>query len=138
LNYSEKPLGKNVRFLLPSLKIRHPSANGETVEQCVHVYLMEHFGGYTATAANLFGFWKDNSGVTSYGEHREFVVALPNDLALQDLKEFLGRTARQLGESCLYVEVAGMAVLLNATPEPNEDVEPICHSTVQGHTNGRH
>ena len=112
MDYHETPLGKNVRFLLPSLKLKQPSDNGDTVEQRVHVFLMEHFGGYTATSANLFGYWKEEDGGHTYGEHREFVVALPNDEGLPELKEFLGQTARQLGEKCLYFEVAGVALLL--------------------------
>jgi hypothetical protein len=39
-------------------------------------------------------------------------VALPHGEGLSALKEFLGRTAQILGEKCLYVEVAGEAVLL--------------------------
>lgn len=112
MDFYEKPLGRNVRFLLPSLKLMQPSHNGDTVEQTVHHFLLEHFGGYTATSANLFGFWKVESGGQLYGEHREFVVALPDDQGLPELKAFLGRIARQLGEDCLYVEVAGQAILL--------------------------
>jgi len=112
MNYREKPLGKNVRFLLPSLKLKEPCASGETVEQSVHAFLMEKFGGYTATAANVFGYWKEADGGYSYGEHREFTVALPHGEGLAALKEFLGRTARVLGEKCLYVEVAGEGILL--------------------------
>jgi len=112
MNYREKPLGKNVRFLLPSLKLKEPCASGETVEQSVHAFLMEKFGGYTATAANVFGYWREADGGYSYGEHREFTVALPHGEGLAALKEFLGRTARVLGEKCLYVEVAGEGILL--------------------------
>jgi hypothetical protein len=114
--YHETPLGKNVRFLLPSLKLKQPSSDGETIEHCVHVFLMENFGGYTATSANLFGYWKEEAGEQTYGEHREFVVALPDDKGLPELKAFLGQTARTLGEKCLYVEVAGVAVLLYGGP----------------------
>ncbi len=112
MNYHETPLGKNVRFLLPSLKLKQPSANGDTIEQCVHYFLMENFGGYTATSANLFGYWKEEDGEQTYGEHREFVVALPDDKGLPELKEFLGETARTLGEKCIYFEHAGQAMLL--------------------------
>lgn len=112
MSYYEKPLGRNVRFLLPSLKLMQPGKDGNTVEQAVHRYLVEHFGGYTATSANLFGFWKDEFGGQTYGEHREFVVALRNDQGLPELKEFLSRVACQLDEDCLYVEVAGQAILL--------------------------
>jgi len=116
MDYHETPLGKNVRFLLPSLKLKQQSTNGDTIEQCVHFFLMENFGGYTATSANLFGYWKEEGGEHTYGEHREFVVALPNDKGLPELKEFLGKTARMLDEKCLYFEVAGVAVLLYAGP----------------------
>ena len=126
MDYYEKPLGRNVRFLLPSLKLKQPTADGETIEQCVHHYLVDNFGGYTATAANLFGYWREDGGNYSYGEHREFVVALPNDHGLLELKNFLGRTARLLGENCLYVEVAGVALLLYATSEAGELEEGLC------------
>ena len=112
MDYYEKPLGRNVRFLLPSLKLMQPGRDGDTAEKAVHRYLVEHFGGYTATSANLFGFWKDESGGQLYGEHREFVVALRNDRGLPELKQFLSSVACQLGEECLYVEVAGQAILL--------------------------
>jgi hypothetical protein len=117
MDHREKALGRNVRFLLPSLKLKEPCASGETVEQSVHAYLLEHFGGYTATSANLFGYWREESGGYSYGEHREFTVALPDDKGLPELKDFLGRTARTLGEECLYVEVSGKASLLYGSPD---------------------
>ncbi len=118
--YFEKPLGKNVRFLLPSLKLKQPCRNGITVEQSVHEFLMTNFGGYTATAANLFGYWTEEDGEFSYGEHREFTVALTGEGGLSELKQFLGDTARTLQEKCLYVEVAGAASLLYGEVVPAE------------------
>ena len=118
--YFEKPLGKNVRFLLPSLKLKQPCPGGKTVEQSVHDFLMQHFGGYTATAANLFGYWVEEDGAFSYGEHREFTVALTGDDGLQELKQFLGQTVCTLDEKCLYVEVAGVASLLYGEVVANE------------------
>lgn len=112
MGYVEKPLGKNVRFLLPSLKLKQPCTAGTTVEQLVHEFLMRNFGGYTATAANLFGYWTEGDGVFTYGEHREFAVALPGGEGLPELKQFLGEIACTLDEKCLYVEVAGVALLL--------------------------
>jgi hypothetical protein len=107
----EKSLGKNVSFLLPSLKLKNESG-GETLERRVHTFLLENFGGYTATAANVFGYWKDDAGASSYGEHREFTVALVEDERLGVLKEFLGRTAREMEEESLYVVVGGVAMLV--------------------------
>lgn len=126
MRYVEKALGKNVRFLLPSLKLKQPCTGGKTVEQSVHDFLMENFGGYTATAANLFGYWREEDGAFSYGEHREFTVALTGNEGLAELKQFLGDTARTLDEKCLYVEVAGFAslvygelVVADGPPAPN-------------------
>ncbi|MEO6923808.1 MAG: hypothetical protein ABI142_08285 [Bryocella sp.] len=112
MTYKEKPLGKNVRFLLPSLKLKEPCGQGKTVEQSVHAFLMEKFGGYTATAANVFGYWREEHGGYTYGEHREFTVALSEESGLMELKQFLANTGRTMGEKCLYVEVAGQGVLL--------------------------
>ena len=112
MDYREKALGRNVRFLLPSLKLKEPCSNGETVEQSVHSFLLKNFGGYTATSANLFGYWREEHGSYTYGEHREFTVALPNKKELNKKKDYLSINKTTLGELCLYVEVAGVAVLL--------------------------
>lgn len=121
MDFREQGLGKNVRFLLPSLKLKEPCPGGGTIEQSVHSYLVEHFGGYTAGSATVVGYWREEDGSQSYGEHREFTVALPNDRGLPELKRFLALTARRLCESCLYVEVAGSAVLLYSAED--EDLE---------------
>ena len=47
------------------------------------------------------------AGTTRMASTASLCVALPNDRGLLELKNFLGRTARLLGENCLYVEVAG-------------------------------
>ncbi len=129
MGYVEKPLGKNVRFLLPSLKLKQPYPPGSTVEQTVHAFLMQHFDGYTATAANLFGYWTEEDGEFSYGEHREFTVALKGEGGLPELKHFLGEIACLMDEKCLYVEVAGKAILLYGTTETGTD---ICAAAANG------
>jgi hypothetical protein len=123
MDFREQPLGKNVRFLLPSLKLKEPCPGGGTIEQSVHAFLVEHFGGYTAGSATVAGYWREEDGSQSYGEHREFTVALPNDHGLPDLKGFLALTARRLCESCLYVEVAGSAVLLYSAEDEDLEVD---------------
>ena len=85
---------------------------------------MDHFGGYTAGSSTVAGYWREEDGSQSYGEHREFTVALPNDRGLPDLKRFLALTARRLCESCLYVEVAGSAVLLYSAEDDDLEVDP--------------
>lgn len=112
MSYAETIMGRNVRFLLPSLKLKQRSRTGGTLEDKVHRHLVQNFGGYTATTANLFGFWKDRSGRDSYGEHREFVVAVSQEKLLPKLKQFLATVCAEMNEECLYLEVAGQAMLL--------------------------
>lgn len=126
----EQPLGKNVRFLLPSLKLKEPCPGGGTIEQSVHAYLVEHFGGYTVTSGTVSGYWREEDGSQSYGEHREFTVALPNDRGLPELKNFLALTARRLCESCLYLEVAGSASLLYSADDEDLEMDDPCLSGV--------
>lgn len=137
MDYQEKPLGKTVRFLLPSLKLKERCSSGETIEQSVHEFLVERFNGYTATSATVFGYWKDNQGTNSYGEHREFTVALPPEEGLGHLKGFLGRTALIMRESCLYFEVAGEAVLLYSSEDPTFLEDPCAAVALNGGLHGR-
>ena len=62
MDFREQPLGKNVRFLLPSLKLKEPCPGGGTIEQSVHAFLVEHFGGYTAGSATVAGYWREEDG----------------------------------------------------------------------------
>jgi hypothetical protein len=112
MGFRETRLGKRVRFLLPSLKLKRKGDQGRTLEEDVHGFLVSEFGGYTASSGNLFGYWKDDSGKDSYGEHREFTVGLSSDDKLEGLKDFLGTLAGKMGEECLYAEVAGEAMLI--------------------------
>jgi len=72
---------------------------------------MERFGGYTATQGNLFGYWAED-GDESYGEHRAFSVACAPGEQMEELKAFLGSTADELQEKCIYLEVGGAALLV--------------------------
>jgi len=84
MQYREHNLGTSVAFLLPSLKLKEPSLNGPSVENRLHTFLMENFGGYTAQAGNIFGYWRDENVHDSYGEHREFSVASPDEEKIPD------------------------------------------------------
>lgn len=116
--YFEQALGATAVILLPSLQLKERRAGGTVLENEVHEFLMGTFGGYTAAAGNIFGYWKDRAGEEWYGEHRQFSVALAEDTAgkLGELKEFLGQLAGKLGEQCIYLETAGRAVLVYPTP----------------------
>jgi hypothetical protein len=73
---------------------------------------MEHFGGYTAQAGNIFGYRREEIGRDSYGEHREFSVAVADPSRLPGLKDFLAMTAQELREECVYFRTAETASLI--------------------------
>ncbi|MFL6446826.1 MAG: hypothetical protein ACJ746_03970 [Bryobacteraceae bacterium] len=108
----ERSLGTRVSFLLPSLKLKGIAEGGSTLEQSVHQFLVTQFDGYTATSSNLFGYWKDEAGNDSYGEHRQFSVALKQDEKLPELKKYLSSLASQMDEECIYLDTGGSATLI--------------------------
>jgi hypothetical protein len=108
----ERSLGTRAAFLLPSLKLKGVTPEGPTFEQAIHEFLLTHFDGYTATASNLFGYWKDERGGDSYGEHRQFSVGLVDEKKLPELKRYLATLARQMDEDCIYLETGGSATLI--------------------------
>jgi hypothetical protein len=80
------------RFLpCPSLKLKKPSRKGPSIENRLHGYLMDNFGGYTAQAGNIFGYWREDNGLDSYGEHREFSIAASDTAKLTHLKQTIIR-----------------------------------------------
>jgi hypothetical protein len=112
MGYREQSLGTTVVFLLPSLKLKEPSQSGASIENRLHTFLMDNFGGYTAQAGNIFGYWRDQQGRDSYGEHREFSVAFVEDSKLPVLKEFVARMAQELAEECIYLRAGQTASLI--------------------------
>jgi len=101
MRYRERKLGTSAVFLLPSLKLKEPSLDGPSVERRLHCFLMDNFGGYTAQAGNIFGYWREEGG-DSYGEHREFSVGATDPAAIPKLKDFLADMASDLKEQCVY------------------------------------
>jgi hypothetical protein len=112
----EKSLGMRAAFLLPSLKLKSKAQSGQTFEHEIHRFLISRFDGYTAAAGNLFGYWKDRAGSDSYGEHRQFTVALVDDSRLPELKNYLSQLARELGEECVYLETGDRVALVYGEP----------------------
>ena len=74
---------------------------------------MDNFGGYTAQAGNIFGYWREDHGRDSYGEHREFSIAAPDASKLPILKQFLAEMARDLKEECVYFRSGHEASLIH-------------------------
>jgi hypothetical protein len=112
MSFRQERLGSTAVFLLPSLKLKEPGRAGSSLEDKLHTFLMDHFGGYTAQAGNIFGYWRDQSGRASYGEHREFTIALIEPGKLSVLKDYLAMLAAETAEECIYMETAGEAFLI--------------------------
>ena len=102
-------------FLLPSLKLKRPQGRGRSYEEVVHSFLLKHFGGYTASAGNIFGFWRnEETGREYYGEHREYKVSFRGRDRITMLQRFLGELATELGERTIYLEYGEDAWLVCA------------------------
>jgi len=101
-------------FLLPSLKLKQKK-RGKPHDEIVHHFLMKHFAGYTASAGNIFGFWRDSqTGREYYGEHKEYKVSFRGRDRVEMLKKFLSQLAGELGEDCIYLEYGENAWLVYA------------------------
>src|SRR3954469_1077339 len=114
-----EPLGRMAVFLLPSLKLKQKKL-GRNFEEIVHHFLMKNFAGYTASAGNIFGFWRDDQTAREYyGEHKEYKVSFRGHNRAAMLKKFLSQLAGELGEDCIYLEYGEDAWLVYArTPQP--------------------
>ena len=108
-------LGRMAVFLLPSLKLKRRQRRGRSYDEVVHLFLMKQFGGYTASAGNIFGFWRhEQTGREYYGEHREYKVSFRGKDRVAMLQRFLSRLARDLGEETIYLEYGEDAWLVHA------------------------
>ena len=103
-SFREERCGNIATFLVPSLKLKDRARSGVPLEEKIHRFLLGRFGGYTASAGNIFGYWKDEAGEISYGEHKEYKVALSEEARATVLKRFLADLAVDLGEKCIYLE----------------------------------
>jgi hypothetical protein len=109
-----EPLGRMAVFLLPSLKLKQKKL-GKNYEEVVHHFLMKHFAGYTASAGNIFGFWRDEKTQREqYGEHKEYKVSFRGRNRVAMLQKFLSELAGELGEDSIYLEYGEDAWLVYA------------------------
>jgi hypothetical protein len=109
-----EPLGRMAVFLLPSLKLKQKRL-GQSFEEIVHHFLMKHFAGYTASAGNIFGFWRDDTTHREYyGEHKEYKVSFRGRNRVEMLQKFLSQLAGELREDCIYLEYGEDAWLVYA------------------------
>jgi hypothetical protein len=111
----KESLGKMAVFLLPSLQLKRRGPKGALYEDILHKFLISRFGGYTASAGNIFGYWTDErTGREYYGEHKEYKVSFRGKERTNMLLQFLSRLAGRLGEDCIYVEIGEDAWLVYA------------------------
>lgn len=109
-----EPLGRMAVFLLPSLRLKQKKL-GRSYEEIVHHFLIDNFGGYTASAGNIFGFWRDEqTGREYYGEHKEYKVSFRGRDRVAMLQRFLSQLAGELNEDCIYLEYGEQAWLVYA------------------------
>jgi hypothetical protein len=112
MDYEKVSLGRMAVFLLPSLKLKlRRQADGRTVEEHVHQFLLSHFDGYTAATGNIHGWWR-NRGEEHYGEHREFKVAFAGKDRIAVLEGFLADVAVEICEQTIYIETGEDAWLI--------------------------
>jgi len=70
---------------------------------------------YTASAGNIFGFWRDQkTGREYYGEHKEYKVSFSGRNRVAMLQKFLSQLAGELNEDCIYLEYGEDAWLVYA------------------------
>jgi hypothetical protein len=113
-SFRVESLGRMAVFLLPSLKLKQKK-RGKPHDEIVHHFLMKHFAGYTASAGNIFGFWRDNQTRREfYGEHKEYKVSFRGGDRVDMLKRFLSQLAGELEEDCIYMEYGENAWLIYA------------------------
>jgi hypothetical protein len=90
MKYRERSLRTAVVFLLPSLKLKEPSLNGPSIENRLHSFLMDDFGGYTAQAGNIFGYWREDKRDSWYNQPiRTQRAAVHTELNTKDISSLL-------------------------------------------------
>jgi hypothetical protein len=110
--YEKENLGTMVTFLLPSLKLKERCTKRQTFEDRLHSFLLKEFNGYTASAANLFGYWRSHTGREFYGEHKEYRVSLLDKDRIGCLEGFLARIGGEMGEKSVYLAAGDDSWLL--------------------------
>jgi hypothetical protein len=97
----EQGIGPTAAFLIPAVKLTYRRAQGLTLEERLHEFLLNQFGGYTSPATNLRGYWVSPTGERLYGEHREYRVFTNGGNSTLALKQFLAEIASEIDEQCI-------------------------------------
>lgn len=105
----KESLGRMAVFLVPAKKLE--DGIGERIER----FLLDEYGGYTASTTNSTGWWKDDKGQRHYDLHRQYKASFPGKERIARLESFLADIARDTGEDCIYLETGEDAWLIYAT-----------------------
>lgn len=110
--YERENLGTMVVFLLPSVQLKKKGRRGTTLEYRLHDFLLQKFKGYTASMANVFGYWVNSKKKEFYGEHTEYKVSLLDRKHIVALEEFLIKLAVEMKEESIYMAAGDHSWLL--------------------------
>lgn len=102
-DFKIESLGRPAIFLVPSQKLKK-KWGGERVEEIIHRYLIEKFGGYSSSLVPNFGFWRSKSKKQLYDECREYEVSFVGKERIRELARFLANVALMAGEDCIYLK----------------------------------
>lgn len=105
----KESLGRMAVFLIPAKKL------GNGIEERIERFLLDEYGGYTASTTNSTGWWKDGTGERHYDLHREYKASFPGKERIAKLEGFLAEIARDAGEDCIYLETGEDAWLIYAS-----------------------
>lgn len=110
----KESLGRPARFYLPSLKLKDRHGN-RSIEDVVHEFLVDKYGGYTAAGSTVYGYWTRPDGGIAYGEHRLYTVSFVGKDRIEELDAFIAHLAELMKEKCIYLETGEDAWLVYAS-----------------------
>ena len=90
--YREEYLGKPAIFSIPSSKL-------ESVEFEIHTFLLKNYGHAWSHTPNIKGYWLGKPD----GDYTKFEISFIGKEKIPNLKKFLAKIARQIGEECIYL-----------------------------------
>ncbi|MBI2063176.1 MAG: hypothetical protein HYT61_02985 [Candidatus Yanofskybacteria bacterium] len=90
--YREKYLGKPAIFSIPSSKL-------EKVEYEIHAFLEKSYGHAWSRTEKVKGFWMGKPD----GEYTKFEISFVGKERIPNLKKFLAKIAKKIGEECIYL-----------------------------------
>ena len=111
-------LGRPAVFFIPVKKL-YLGLPGRTIQEELHDFLVNRYGGYTATTLPSFGVWRGLGDAIINDECCVYEVSILGKNKVKPLLEKLAELAQKMGEECIYVK-AGQYSGLVYPPNPKE------------------